>query len=131
MKKILKAIIVFFTIVIFLIIGGYYVLLHIFDDMCENQIYNTISSPDSKHKAVLFQRDCGATTDFSTQVSILQIDSSLNNESGNVLVVKGHPSNNNINIRWISENALEITNVKNASVYKKEASIDNIKVVYN
>jgi hypothetical protein len=47
---------------------------------CSNDCGTTIVSaqiaPDSTKKAVLSQRDCGATTGFSTQVSIIDLNGS-------------------------------------------------------
>ena len=54
-------------------------------DTCGNVEISRILSPDGKHEAVLFQRDCGATTDFSTQISIVQAGSSASG-SGNAFV---------------------------------------------
>jgi hypothetical protein len=38
---------------------------------CENEVFSDVPSPSGKEHAIVFQRDCGATTDFSFQVSIL------------------------------------------------------------
>jgi len=38
-------------------------------DPCGNEVLASVTSPDGGVVAVVFQRDCGATTDFSTQVS--------------------------------------------------------------
>lgn len=47
-------------------------VLHFFaSEMCANRVAVEAKSPDNRYKAVIFERDCGATTDFSTQVSIL------------------------------------------------------------
>jgi hypothetical protein len=40
-------------------------------DLCGNRVIETALAPDGKTKALVFERDCGATTDFSTHVSIL------------------------------------------------------------
>lgn len=53
---------------------------------CGNEPISETPSPDKSLKAVIFQRDCGATTGFSKQVSILPANQSLPNESGNALV---------------------------------------------
>ncbi len=37
---------------------------------CGNEILKEVRSPTGKMKGVVFQRDCGATTGFSTQVSV-------------------------------------------------------------
>jgi hypothetical protein len=41
-------------------------------DTCNNEVQRAVDAPDGARTAILFQRDCGATTDFSTQVSIVQ-----------------------------------------------------------
>ena len=40
-------------------------------DPCGNEILSEMRSPDGRLKFIVFQRDCGATTAFSTQVSII------------------------------------------------------------
>lgn len=57
-----------------------------FPDLCGNQILRTALSPDGRLKAVVFERDCGATTGFSTQVSVLAAGQKLPNEAGNLFV---------------------------------------------
>jgi hypothetical protein len=54
--------------------------------MCANDLLTEIPSPDGALKAVVFQRDCGATTSFSTQISILWTNRPLPNETGNLFV---------------------------------------------
>ena len=54
--------------------------------ICGNRIAREVSSPDGKWKAVLYERDCGATTDFSTQVSILRQRQDVGNDNGNVFI---------------------------------------------
>jgi hypothetical protein len=57
-----------------------------FDNMCGNQILSESSSPDRTYRVVVFRRDCGATTGFSTQVSVLKAMQALPNESGNLFI---------------------------------------------
>lgn len=59
----------------------------LWDDMCRNQIVEEAQSPDRKFKAVIFTRDCGATTGYSTQLSILENADHLENESGNTFIL--------------------------------------------
>lgn len=40
-------------------------------------------------KVTIFERDCGATTGFSTQASLLEANRDLPGDSGNVLVIHG------------------------------------------
>ncbi|HEY0281498.1 MAG TPA: hypothetical protein VGC27_02615 [Rhizomicrobium sp.] len=53
---------------------------------CENTVVKSVVSPDGRHKAVLFQRNCGATTGFSSQVSIIPASLWLPDHSGNAFV---------------------------------------------
>jgi hypothetical protein len=41
-------------------------------DGCANSVITRANAPDGRHVAVMFQRDCGATTGFSTQISVLE-----------------------------------------------------------
>jgi hypothetical protein len=52
--------------------------------VCGNEVYSQVLSPDGKHKAIVFQRDCGATIGFSTQISIVGSSDEFKNESGNI-----------------------------------------------
>jgi hypothetical protein len=57
-----------------------------FITQCENELVGEHTSPDGQYKAVLFVRDCGATTGFNTQVSLLRSNQHLKNGSGNLFI---------------------------------------------
>ncbi|HEX5605144.1 MAG TPA: hypothetical protein VFY96_01440 [Candidatus Binatia bacterium] len=84
-------------------------------------------SPDGTKKVVVFQRDCGATTDFSTQASLLATNEKLENEGGNVFSadtnhnaapsgVGGGPE---LRVRWESRNRLLLQHHPSARVSKR------------
>lgn len=54
-------------------------------DTCANEIVDRVGSPNGNYDAVLFQRDCGATTGFSTQISLVPAGEDIEG-SGNVFV---------------------------------------------
>ena len=60
-------------------------------EMCGSYVFEEAYSPDNTYKAVVFQRDCGATTGFSTRVSILRSSKELPNKPGNVFAMDGPP----------------------------------------
>lgn len=102
-------------------------------EMCTNKIINTKYSPNRKYKIVIFQRNCGATTDFSTQISILQFNEELKNEGGNLFTADGATNKENIiNVKpkWLSNENVIIEYDKNARVFKNEKSINEIKIDY-
>jgi hypothetical protein len=71
---------------------------NLLDDMCGNTVIREVLSPDHRIKAVVFQRDCGATTGFSTQVSLLSAQATLPNYSGNIFLTDDA---SDISVRWL------------------------------
>jgi hypothetical protein len=74
-------------------------------DPCGNDIKQELISPDGRYTATAFIRDCGATTDFSPQVYVRRTGKNMA-ATGNVYI--GDHSNE-IKIRWLSANELEIS----------------------
>jgi len=101
---------------------------------CSNQIRREIASPNGKMKAVVFQRDCGATVGFNTQVSVLPSSSNLPNDGGNVFVADGgrgnEPSGPFVAVSWTNDTELLVTYDKQARVFHNESSVGNIRVRY-
>lgn len=103
-------------------------------DMCENEVYSEVSSPDGEYKVVVFQRDCGASTGFSTQISITNSSDDLKNEGGNIYIVDGHPRDVSPVVRWLSNSELRIERNLNGSEYKAELKwgfLDKIEITYD
>ncbi len=96
------------------------------DNMCGSELLNSVSSPNGNKKAVSFVYDCGATTGFSTQVSILDVDD-LITSAGNIMTTDGK---NNLKLEWVSDKELLISNTKRLKIFKKERSFKNINVSY-
>jgi len=96
-------------------------------DLCGNTIGQTVLSPSGQAKAVVFNRDCGATTGFSTHVSVLPSDEELPNDGGNLLVVDGTVP---IALRWISESSLSVGSIGNARVFRQESVVADTQVSY-
>jgi len=104
------------------------VITYVAPDMCANEIYNEITSPDTNNKIVLFERNCGATTGFSSQISIIKNNENLKNDTGNIYIAKGKPLN--FHIKWTS-NADVYISTNSTQIYKQETTLNNINVHYN
>ena len=100
-------------------------------DGCSNEVSRVITSPDQQLNAVLFNRGCGATTDFNSQVSIVKADSPLPTKAGNVLIIGGHPNDNQLLIEWADNQKLLIGNLPDSRAYLKaeQLSANGIEVV--
>ena len=95
---------------------------------CANQLLNDVPSPGGARHAVVFQRDCGATTAFSTQVSILPAGTTLPDISGNVFVAdtdhgraqRGPGGGPRVSVRWIASDTLELRYDSRARIFVQE-----------
>jgi hypothetical protein len=105
-------------------------------DLCENQVLADIAAPDHRTRAVVFQRNCGATTDFSTQVSLVRGSRQLSNGGGNVFVVDsdhgrapagpgGGPA---VEVRWIDAAQLEIRHDQRARVFHADSLVHGVRI---
>ncbi|MFZ2451756.1 MAG: hypothetical protein WAW36_14665, partial [Methylovulum miyakonense] len=95
-----------------------------------NKIIQNALSPGNGFKAVLFSRDCGATTNFSTHISLIASDEELPNESGNVFIVDGDPKDLNIEINWLTPTDLVVRHAAGLTTHKKENRYRGITISY-
>ncbi|WP_049723364.1 hypothetical protein [Gilvimarinus polysaccharolyticus] len=102
-------------------------------DMCGNYVHKEYLSPSNSHKAVIFQRDCGATAGFSTQISIIGAREDLSNSKGNIYIIDGHPDEVAPTLKWLSESILSISRPLNGTEYKAKHNwgwLNRIEVEY-
>lgn len=95
--------------------------------MCANSLSASKTSPDGQWKVVLFERGCGATTGYSTQISLLQATDSLANESGNVFVAEGQPIG--YGLAWESSSTVVVRGNGSRS-FKQEPAVSGIAFKY-
>jgi|GEM_PF-576758 len=96
-------------------------------DLCGNRVEKEILSPNGKKKAVVFERDCGATTKYSTQVSILNAEAKLPNETGNVFASYGKVDH----IFWEGDSQLVIKHDKDDRVFVNQSNIFDVNIRYS
>ena len=122
-----------------LFVGAVTVMLsRLADGMCGNEVLAEYPSPNGRLKAVVFERSCGATTGFSTQVSILSASSSLENEGGNLFSADtdhrrapaGKGGGPEIRFRWVSDTTAELQHHQFARVFRANASVKGAQVTY-
>lgn len=77
--------------------------------------------------AELFSRNCGATTGFNTQLSIVKIRDLPSDEAGNVLIADGQLP---ITLRWLSETRLSVAGAGGSGTFKQESEANGVTVVY-
>lgn len=101
---------------------------------CENTTLAQAMSPRGAHRAVVFARSCGATTGFSTQVSVVPARAGLPNDVGNVFVAdKAHSGPGGgpvVEVAWLDESRLVIRHDPRARVFHSEPRAGAVQVTY-
>jgi hypothetical protein len=95
-------------------------------DDCVDRVINEAIAPDGLHKAVVFERDCGATTAPSTQVSILPANVKAPSGIGNALVTQRNLA---VSISWASPTSVTLGVEIGTQVVSKHRSVGGIAVV--
>jgi hypothetical protein len=126
----------------FVVIGGalvLYILLWVVTlaGACGNDLIRTLASPDGGRKLVIFQRDCGATTGFSTQASLLPAGDRLRG-SGNLFIAdtdhgkapSGPGGGPQLAARWIAKDTLELRYHPRARIFRADSVQQGITIRY-
>jgi hypothetical protein len=120
--------------------GLFHGCVSIFDgDPCDNKELQTVNSPNGQHKAIVFQRSCGATTGFSTQISLLKTNKQLPKEGGNIFMADtnhgkapaGDGGGPAVTIQWLGEQTLSVKYDKRSRVFRCGQSMDGVSILYN
>jgi len=94
---------------------------------CGNEVSQAVYSPSGHLHAVVFNRNCGATTGFNTQVSIVSSVDAVSNDEGNTLILAGTVP---LEILWQSDSALQLDGIGSAEVFKQENLVTGVSVNY-
>jgi hypothetical protein len=98
--------------------------------LCSNEVTSELASPNNEYLAVVFERSCGATTGFSTQVSVLENNSLLENEPGNIVIIDGHPKTTGIEVAWVEQDVLLVKGGGGSRFFKKLSHLGLVGVRY-
>ena len=106
-------------------------------DQCGNTIIKRSPAPDGSNVAVMFQRDCGATTGFSTQVSILKAEEKLTG-SGNAFrsgddhgtASAGEWGGPWAAVKWVGPDRLIIRYAKGSRVFEQDGEVSGVSIAY-
>jgi hypothetical protein len=109
-----------------------------FGDVCANEIIREAISPDGKKKVVVFQRNCGATTGFSTQASVLSVGRSLPDDAGNIFSADtnhgvapiGPGGGPELAVSWVGLKEIVLEHDAQARVFTSEPRIGDVRVRY-
>ena len=94
---------------------------------CDNVVSQVVPSPGGVHDAVVFSLECGATSGFTTQLSIIRSGASLPNKPGNTLVLDDKV---NLALTWAGDAELVVAYSASSTPFTKEAMVSDVRVRY-
>ena len=94
---------------------------------CEDRVKLERVSPDREWIATVFERDCGATTDFASLVNLRESNQTFDPDDGsNIFVAEGRPP---IHLTWESNQQL-LVNVNAIEIYRQDVFWNDIRITY-
>ena len=110
---------------------AWYIVLSIFmmglAGCCDNEVDQVVLSPSGARMAVMFNRNCGATTGFNTQISIVPRANSSPDGVGNALILSDHMP---LQMRWVSDSELRVSGLGTATVVIRNAMVNGVSITY-
>jgi hypothetical protein len=107
--------------------------------LCSNSVLSETLSPGAELKAIVFTRNCGATTAFSTPVSFLPTSATLlARDSGNLFIADtdhgavpaGPGGGPDVQVEWVGRNRLRVRHDHRARIFKAEQTVAGVRIEY-
>ena len=97
--------------------------------VCSDQVLSESSPDGGGVTATVFVRNCGATTDFSTIVSLHGSKDGFRSDRDVVFVVKGRPE---VKATWDGPRTLAITcpGCLRANIYRQVTAVADMDIIY-
>lgn len=94
---------------------------------CGNDVLQKIPSPDGKYVAVIFERSCGATTGYTTEVSVLPVTANLPDERGNAF---WWDRSIKLNVDWTENRTLKVIVTNLPENYPENFQVGDVQIIY-
>ena len=105
--------------------------------MCSNKIVSRAHSPNEQQDALMFQRDCGATTGFSTQISILAVGSAPSGSGNTFRADDDHGAARAgdwegpwAEMKWLSPDRLLVRYAAKSRLFAHEEEVSGVRITY-
>ncbi|MGL5165518.1 MAG: hypothetical protein ACRC9K_06500 [Afipia sp.] len=111
------------------VVGAVGLYLSFVFDPCEETVRSSTPSLDGKMLAVVFERECGATVPFNTQLSLAPTNHPFSSKkSPPFFVISGQ---HQLNIKWLGGKVIAVSVPIAVTIFKNEQSVGDIVVHYN
>jgi hypothetical protein len=106
-------------------------------DTCDNTVVSRLLAPDERHEAVMFQRDCGATTGFSTQISILSAGRDVSGAGDAFRADDDHGAARTgawggpwADMTWLSSDHLLVRYAAKSRLFAHDEDVSGVRITY-
>lgn len=106
-------------------------------DVCVNEQVSRTDAPDGLHSAVMFQRDCGATTGFSTQISLVKPGdepsrggNTLRADADHGAAATGDWDGPWAEMEWLAPDHLGIRYAAKSRLFEQADQVSGVKISY-
>ena len=115
------------------------VVWFLLDNACESKPIEILPSKNDVLKVVVSTVNCGATTGYSTHVSIINTnEKAVDVKKGNVFIADTDhgeaPSYDHggpiVKMNWLSDKELEIEHHQKARIFRSEVKVKGVKIIY-
>jgi hypothetical protein len=99
-------------------------------DTCRDTVKSRVVSPDRALAVSVYERNCGATTDFSSMVNVQAVSERFRGDDGTLFVARGRYD---LSAVWIGPKALLIrcSGCLRKDVYREVTALGDIDVAYS
>ena len=94
---------------------------------CETEIKRVVSNVAETRVAIVYEKNCGATTPNNTQVAIVRSPVEFSENSSSVFSAHGQ---HDLVATWQSDSALEITLPVNETIYNQQSAFEGVVIKY-
>jgi hypothetical protein len=117
-------------LILLVVLGGVYIpkFVKFVHNVCTFKEYQEFYSPDAQNKILAYTLIC--SSDIYTEISILDKNTMLTHDHGNVFSALGNPIEFEINTRWEDNHHIMVESNGKATPYFMENHIGDIEIEY-
>ncbi len=131
-----RAVLLVVAVLVLIVAGGvWFAANSLLAGLCDSTEITRLTAPDGRHDAVLFEHNCGATTDFATHVSVLPVGAPPGNDAGNAFVAEAGDAGQRapwggpeVEVEWNADGTLAIRYDAKAEVFHIAEVVEGVPV---
>jgi hypothetical protein len=96
--------------------------------VCETTVWRELQAPSANKVAIVFSKDCGATTPLNTQVATVPVDSiQLRDDMEPFVVVHGR---HDLEVIWLDDRTIRVMLPLGETIYRQDKVMNEVSIRY-